>query len=163
MRRILGVDPGLRHTGWGVICANGSRLSYVGCGQINPPHKHSLADRLHYLHTELAGVIAQHMPQEAAIEQTFVSANASSTLKLGNARGALLLSLAISGLRVCEYDATLVKKTTVGAGRASKDQMNMMVRMLLPNVEKKASEDAIDALAIAITHAHHSNIAELLS
>ncbi len=163
MRRILGIDPGLRHTGWGVICANGSRLSHVGCGRISPPAKIGLAERLHYLHVELSRVIAEHSPEEAAIEQTFVSVNASSTLKLGNARGALLLSLAIAGLNVHEYDATLVKKTVVGAGRASKDQMNMMVRMLLPNTEKKASEDAIDALAIAITHAHHGNIARLVS
>jgi crossover junction endodeoxyribonuclease RuvC len=161
MRRILGIDPGLRHTGWGVICANGSRLSFIAAGRISPPPALDLADRLHYLHIELSRIIAHHTPTEAAIEQTFVSVNASSTLKLGNARGALLLSLAIGGLSVHEYDATLVKKSIVGAGRASKDQMNMMMRILLPAIDADASEDAIDALGIAITHAHHANAAAL--
>ncbi len=154
-KRIIGIDPGLRHTGWGVISVNGSRLSFIGCGAIHPPAKAPLAERLHALHQELARVIEAYQPGEAAIEQTFVSANASSTLKLGNARGALLLSLAIAGLSVEEYDATLVKKSIVGAGRASKDQMGMMVRTLLPACDEGASEDAMDALAVAITHSHH--------
>lgn len=157
-RRILGIDPGLRHTGWGVISVNGSRLSFVGCGTIHPPAKGALAERLHVLHEELSRVVTGYEPDEAAIEQTFVSSNAASTLKLGNARGALLLSLAIAGLNVSEYDATLVKKSIVGAGRATKDQMGMMVRTLLPNCDAGASEDAVDALAVAMTHAHHARM-----
>jgi crossover junction endodeoxyribonuclease RuvC len=158
---ILGVDPGLRHTGWGVITSDGHRLSYIACGAIHPPAEVPLASRLHYLHEKLAAVIACYKPDTSAIEQTFVSGNASSTLKLGNARGALLLTLALHGLPVAEYDATLVKKSITGAGRADKTQIGMMVRTLLPACSNEASADALDALAVAITHSQYARMQAL--
>ena len=160
---ILGIDPGLRHTGWGVITSEGSSLRFVACGAIHPPASGELAARLHHLHEQLEQVIRLYQPESCAIEQTFVSTNAASTLKLGNARGALLLSLAIQGLRVAEYDATMVKKTVTGSGRADKGQIERMVRMLLPACTEAASSDAMDALAVAITHAHHHSFAKALS
>lgn len=158
---MLGVDPGLQHTGWGIIEAHGSRLRYIACGAIHPPTKAPLAERLLHLHEGLGEIIARHHPHSAAIEQTFVSTNAASTLKLGNARGALLLCLAIHGLTVSEYDATLVKKSVVGVGRASKEQIALMVRTLLPACDGHASFDALDALAVAITHSHHARMREI--
>ncbi len=157
--RIIGIDPGLQHTGWGVVEAHGNRLRYLASGAIHPPPKAALSERLHYLHQELMQVLTCYQPQEGAIEQTFVSVNATSTLKLGNARGALLLTLAIHGLPVCEYDATKVKKSLTGAGRADKEQIAMMVRTLLPGCDHEASFDAFDALAIAITHCHGRTLA----
>lgn len=156
--RILGIDPGLQHTGWGVIEAEGSRLRYIASGAIHPATDAALAERLRTLHDGVAEVIAAYQPSVSAIEQTFVSVNAASTLKLGNARGALLLSLALHGLAVHEYDATKIKKTVVGVGRAGKPQIAAMVGMLLPGVPDQATEDALDALAVAITHAHHKSI-----
>jgi len=161
-RCILGVDPGLQKTGWGVIHADNNQLSFAGCGIIRPAVKAPLAERLHYLHRELQTIIAQHMPHEAALEETFVTANGASTLKLGQARGALMLSLSTAGLDVHEYAATLVKKSVVGVGRADKHQVGMMVQTLLPTARaelEKAGEDALDALAIAICHINHSNSA----
>lgn len=155
MKTILGIDPGLRHTGWGVIQSNGHALHFVACGAIHPKANDDLPKRLHFLHMQLSTVIERFKPQTAAIEQTFVSINASSTLKLGNARGALVLSLAIHDLFAAEYDATLIKKTVTGSGRADKGQMERMVRILLPACAQPESADAIDALAVAITHAHH--------
>ncbi len=153
---ILGVDPGLVHTGWGIITMHGSTLKFTACGAIHPSPKSSLSERLHTLHVELEKVIAAYRPDTAAIEQTFVSVNAASTLKLGNARGALLLSLAIHHLEVAEYSATMVKKSVTGSGRADKGQIERMVRLLLPTCTGPASADAMDALAVAITHAHHA-------
>ncbi len=158
---ILGIDPGLQKTGWGVISKDGPTLRYVACGIIKPNTKLALADRLFILNDELQRIIHHHKPCEAAIEETFVNANGQSTLKLGQARGAILLSLSLGGLSVAEYAATRVKKSLTGVGRASKDQVAMMVATLLPQARKEieaAGEDACDALAIAICHAHFAPV-----
>jgi len=153
--RLLGLDPGLRHTGWGVIEVDGSRLRYVAGGTIDPAADRPMAERLVELHDALAKVIAEYKPQEAAVEETFVNQNASSTLKLGLARGVALLVPARAGLPVAEYPANLIKKSVVGAGHAEKAQVQMMVRRLLPGCQLQ-SVDAADALAVAICHAHHA-------
>jgi crossover junction endodeoxyribonuclease RuvC len=152
--RILGVDPGLRHTGWGVIEADGSRLAFVASGAIHSPTGDNLAERLRMLHEGLTAVIAAFSPDEAAVEETFVNRDAQSTLKLGYARGIALVVPALAGLEVTEYAANLVKKTVVGAGHAEKAQVAMMVKILLPKAEA-LSPDAADALAVAICHAQH--------
>jgi crossover junction endodeoxyribonuclease RuvC len=152
--RILGIDPGLRRTGWGVIDVEGNRLIYVACGSVATPEKAGLAERLVQIHDGLARVIADYRPGEAAVEHTFVNTNASATLKLGQARGVAMLVPARAGLSVAEYAPNMVKKTIVGAGHAGKGQIGMMVGVLLPKADP-ASEDAADALAIAICHAHH--------
>jgi crossover junction endodeoxyribonuclease RuvC len=152
--RIIGIDPGLRRTGWGVIEVEGSRLSFVACGCVESNDKLSLAERLRQLHAGLTGVVALHAPDEAAVEETFVNKDARATLKLGHARGIALLVPALAGLEVAEYAANLVKKTVVGAGHADKKQVQMMIRVLLPKSDA-ATADAADALAIAITHAQH--------
>jgi crossover junction endodeoxyribonuclease RuvC len=152
--RILGVDPGLRNTGWGLIEAAGSRLSFVACGSIQTDAKTSLAERLASIHRSLSGLVEREGPQEAAIEETFVNRDPQSTLKLGQARGVALASLALTGLPVAEYAANLIKKTVVGAGHAEKRQVAMMVRMLLP-AANATTPDAADALAVAICHAQH--------
>jgi crossover junction endodeoxyribonuclease RuvC len=152
--RILGVDPGLRRTGWGVVESLGNTLSFVACGTIMPDEKVSLAERLAALHEGLAGVVARFTPHEAAVEETFVNADARGALKLGQARGIALLVPAQAGLLVAEYAPTVVKKSVVGAGRAEKSQVRMMIGVLLPKADP-ATEDACDALAIAICHAHH--------
>jgi crossover junction endodeoxyribonuclease RuvC len=157
MTLILGIDPGLQRTGFGVIKQSGNALSFVACGVVKSDAGEDLCARLVALSTAIAGVIAQYRPQEAAIEETFVSVNGASTLKLGQARGALLLTLAQAGLPTCEYAATLVKKSIVGAGRAEKHQVAEMVRMLLPGCALHGA-DAMDALAVAITHAHHRGV-----
>ena len=154
MIRILGVDPGLRSTGWGVIEAAGSGLSFVGCGSIQTESASELPERLASIHRALTGLVERERPHEAAIEETFVNRDPQSTLKLGQARGVALASLALSGLPVAEYAANLVKKTVVGAGHAEKRQVAMMVRMLLP-ASTAATPDAADALAVAICHAQH--------
>ena len=156
MMRLLGLDPGLRHTGWGVIDVEGSRLRYVADGTIHPATDCPMAERLVELHDALAKVVADYKPQEAAVEETFVSQNASSTLKLGFARGVALLVPALAGLAVAEYPANLIKKSVVGAGHAEKAQIQMMVRRLLPGCLLH-SPDAADALAVAICHAHHAS------
>ena len=159
---ILGVDPGLQKTGWGIIRFHHNALSYIACGTIKPPTKAPLYERLLVLSNELAAIIATHQPHTAALEETFVNVSGSSTLKLGQARGALMLTLAQANLDVHEYAATLVKKSIVGAGRAEKSQVGMMVQSLLPTAREqlaKAGADAIDALAIAICHANHANMA----
>lgn len=156
---IIGIDPGLQRTGWGLISKEGSRLQFIACGTITSDSKTPLSARLHQLYECLLEVITHYKPQEAAIEETFVSVNGASTLKLGQARGALMLTLAIASLPVHEYSATQVKKTVTGVGRAEKHQIQAMVEMLLPackNVPKGA--DAADALAIAICHAHQLRI-----
>ena len=152
--RILGLDPGLRRTGWGVIDVCGSRLTYVDSGTILPPEDAPMGVRLAALHAGLAEVLAAFRPHEAAVEETFVNMNPASTLKLGQARGVVLLVPAIAGLPVAEYAATLVKKSVVGAGRAEKGQIRMMIKVLLPQATPP-TDDAADALAVAVTHAHH--------
>ena len=152
--RIIGIDPGLRNLGWGVVESEGSRLSFVACGTVRSDAKCALSERLRQLHDGLAAVIAEHAPAEAAVEETFVNRDPQSALKLGQARGVALLVPALAGLDVAEYAANVVKKTVVGAGHAEKTQVAMMVKMLLPKSEAK-SADAADALAVAITHAQH--------
>ena len=152
--RILGIDPGLRRTGWGIIESEGNRLIFVGCGSVEPPNDLSLAERLLAIHEGLAAVLSSHQPVEAAVEQTFVNKDGVATLKLGQARGVAMLAPAMSGISVAEYAPNQVKKTVVGAGHADKQQIAMMLKILLPKAEPK-SADAADALAIAITHAHH--------
>lgn len=151
---ILGLDPSLSCTGWGVIRVEGSRISHIANGQVKTDAKASLPDRLAHLDTVLAAVIADHAPQCAAVEEVFVNDNPQSTLKLAHARGVVLLGCARAGLPVGEYAPRLVKKAVVGTGTADKAQVHAMVARLLPGV-KIAGPDAADALAVAITHAHH--------
>jgi crossover junction endodeoxyribonuclease RuvC len=152
--RILGIDPGLRRTGWGVITIDGNRLSFLACGSLATDDKAALAARLLTIHDGLRRVLAEHTPDEAAVEATFVNKDASATLKLGQARGVAMLVPAIAGLRVAEYAPNLVKKTIVGAGHCEKAQIRMMIGVLLPKADPQ-TDDAADALAIAVTHAHH--------
>jgi crossover junction endodeoxyribonuclease RuvC len=151
---ILGLDPGLGTTGWGLILSDGNRLSHIANGQISTSPAQPLARRLLDLDTALTDLILQHQPDSAAVEEVFVNANPQSTLKLGQARGVVLLGAARAGVDVGEYAARLVKKSVVGVGNASKDQVHAMVSRLLPGT-KIAGSDAADALAVAITHAHH--------
>ena len=155
--RILGIDPGLRHTGWGIIETEGTRLSFIACGTIKPDDKAPLAERLRAIHDGLEAVLSSFTPDEAAVEETFVNKDARATLKLGQARGVAMLAPAIKGLSVAEYAPNLVKKTIVGSGHADKDQIHMMVKVLLPKSDAK-TPDAADALAIAITHAQHRGL-----
>jgi crossover junction endodeoxyribonuclease RuvC len=152
--RILGIDPGLRRTGWGVVAVDGNRLSFVACGSLATDERAALAVRLVTIHDGLARVVADFRPDEAAAEATFVNRDASATLKLGQARGVALLVPAKAGVPVAEYAPNLVKKTIVGAGHGDKVQIRMMVGVLLPQAEPE-NEHAADALAVAITHAHH--------
>ncbi|GAB4186150.1 MAG: crossover junction endodeoxyribonuclease RuvC [Thalassobaculales bacterium] len=151
--RVLGLDPGLRHTGWGVIDVAGSRLSHVAHGVVQSDGKATIAERLVQLHRGVAAILAEFGPDQAAAEETFVNKNPESTLKLGLARGAVLLAPALIGLPVSEYAPNRVKKSVVGAGHAEKHQVALMVRRLLPTAGEVA-EDAADALAVAICHAH---------
>jgi crossover junction endodeoxyribonuclease RuvC len=152
--RILGIDPGLRRTGWGLVEADGNRLIYVACGSLETSERAALGDRLVVIYDGLAQVIEQYRPHEAAVENTFVNANAVATLKLGQARGIAMLVPAKAGLVVAEYAPNVVKKTVVGAGHGEKAQIRMMIGVLLPKADPQ-SEDAADALAIAVCHAHH--------
>jgi crossover junction endodeoxyribonuclease RuvC len=152
--RILGIDPGLRRTGWGIVAADGNRLAFVACGSIQTDGEAALALRLVAIHEGLRRVVAEFRPHEAAVEATFVNRDATATLKLGQARGIALLVPAQAGLSVAEYAPNLVKKTIVGAGHGQKAQIRMMIGVLLPKADPP-SEDAADALAIAVTHAHH--------
>jgi crossover junction endodeoxyribonuclease RuvC len=156
--RLIGLDPGLRLTGWGVIDVEGNRLRHVAHGVVKVPIDGSLAMRLHELFDGIAAIVAEQKPVEAAVEETFVNVNPGSTLKLGQARGVVMLAPARAGLPVFEYAANLVKKSVVGAGHADKRQIAMMVGRLLPGVE--ATADAADALAVAICHAHHRATAQ---
>lgn len=158
--RIIGIDPGLRRTGWGVIEADGNRLIYVACGSVEPPDDLPLSSRLLAIHEGLTAVLSNHHPMEAAVEQTFVNKDGVATLKLGQARGIAMLAPAMFGISVAEYAPNQVKKTVVGAGHADKQQIAMMLKILLPKAEPP-SADAADALAIAITHAHHRQSAAL--
>jgi crossover junction endodeoxyribonuclease RuvC len=159
--RLLGLDPGLRNTGWGVIDATDNRLSWVADGVVHSDDASSLAERLTQLHRGICQVVSEFAPEEAAVEETFVNQNPASTLKLGQARGAVLLAAGLSGLRVAEYAPRLVKQSLVGTGRAAKDQVAMMVRRLLPGCHSTQA-DSTDALAVAICHAHHRATAERL-
>src|SRR5436309_4834681 len=152
--RILGIDPGLRRTGWGVIEIEGNRLGFIGCGSVEPAENLPLASRLLAIHEGLAAVLSSHRPAEAAVEQTFVNKDGVATLKLGQARGVAMLAPAMFGISVAEYAPNQVKKTVVGAGHADKQQIAMMLKILLPKAEPP-SADAADALAVAVTHAHH--------
>ena len=152
--RILGVDPGLRRTGWGVVAISGNALSFIAAGTVTVPLDGALAGRLVALHDGLAEIVRTWQPDEAAVEQTFVNRDAVATLKLGQARGIALLVPAQAGLVVAEYAPNAVKKAIVGVGHAEKAQIRAMVRVLLPRAEFD-SDDASDALAIAICHAHH--------
>ncbi|MEL6288561.1 MAG: crossover junction endodeoxyribonuclease RuvC [Pseudomonadota bacterium] len=152
--RILGIDPGLRRTGWGIIEASGSRLSFVACGLVKPDTDADLATRLAGIHHGLQEVMAFYAPAEAGVEETFVNTNARATLKLGQARGVAMLVPALSGVPVSEYAPNLVKKTVIGAGHGDKAQIRAMLGHLLPRA-RPDSEDEADALAIAICHAHH--------
>jgi crossover junction endodeoxyribonuclease RuvC len=153
MRRVIGLDPGLRATGWGVIEVDGNRLGHVASGVIRPDDGKPLADRLADLHAGLVAVLDAYRPNEAAVEETFVNRNPASTLKLGLARGVVLLVPALGGIPLAEYAANQVKKAVVGVGHADKVQVAMMVQRLLPGVGA-TSGDAADALAVAICHAH---------
>jgi crossover junction endodeoxyribonuclease RuvC len=154
--RVLGLDPGLRHTGWGVIDVNGNRLTHIADGVVNAPVNLPLSERLVSLFRQIGEVLERFHPDEAAVEETFVNKNPASTLKLGVARGVVLLAPAERGLKVSEYSTNLVKKSVVGAGHAEKTQIQLMVRRLLPGCSID-SADAADALAVAICHAHHAN------
>lgn len=155
--RILGLDPGLTHTGWGIIESVGNRLRHVADGRISSSASQPLPARLAKLDAALSTVIAEWQPDCAAVEETFVNKNALSALKLGQARGVVLLAPARAGLEVAEYAANLVKKSVVGNGHAEKEQVAHMVRVLLGLNEAGSSADAADALAVAICHAHHSS------
>jgi len=152
--RIIGIDPGLRRTGWGVVESLGSRLSFVAAGTIRVAETALLADRLCAIHDALVLVVEKFVPDEAAVEATFVNRDAAATLKLGQARGVALLVPARAGIRVAEYAPNAVKKAVVGAGHAEKGQIRMMVQVLLPRAEFDG-DDSADALAVAICHAHH--------
>ena len=160
--RILGIDPGLRKTGWGVILSEGTKLAFIACGVVESEQKATLAERLRQLHDGIAGVIAAHAPGEVAVEETFVNRDPQSALKLGQARGVALVVPALAGLEVAEYAANLVKKTVVGVGHADKKQVQAMIRVLLPKAETK-SADAADALAVAICHAQHRGARAMLA
>ncbi|TDI59943.1 MAG: crossover junction endodeoxyribonuclease RuvC [Alphaproteobacteria bacterium] len=156
--RLLGLDPGLRQTGWGIIETEGSHLRHLANGTIKTNSRKSTAERLVTLHEELEVVLNAWLPTAAAVEEVFVNKNPSSTLKLGQARGVVMLAPALKGIEVAEYAPNAVKKAVVGVGHAGKDQIFAMVSMLLPGVEID-SPDAADALAVAICHAHHAQSA----
>lgn len=152
--RILGLDPGLVKTGWGIIEVYGNRLSHVAHGVISPATALPLPKRLHILHDAVCALIEQYQPDEAAVEETFSNINPKSTIKLGHARGVVIVPPARAGIPVAEYAAKVVKKAIVGTGAADKSQVAFMIRRLLPGADLR-SGDAADALAVAITHAHH--------
>lgn len=158
--RVLGIDPGLRACGWGVIQLEGSRLRHVANGVCQTQSNVDLAARLLDLHGQLSQIVATHQPDAAAVEQTFVNNNGAATLKLGQARGIAMLVPAAAGLAVGEYAPNAVKKAVVGVGHAQKDQIAHMVKLQLPGVTL-AGPDAADALAIAICHAHHLQSAQI--
>jgi len=156
--RIIGIDPGLRRTGWGVVESSGSRLSFVAAGTIRVDATAALAERLCAIHDGLARIVEGFAPDEAAVEATFVNRDAAATLKLGQARGVAMLVPARAGIAVAEYAPNAVKKAIVGAGHAEKAQIRMMVSVLLPRAEFD-TDDSADALAVAICHAHHRGAA----
>lgn len=153
--RIIGLDPGLRHTGWGVIESDGNRLRHIADGTIHPPTNLSMAKRLACLAIELQKILERFNPVTAAVEETFVNKNPLTTLRLGFARGVVMMAPALFGIDVDEYPANQVKKSVVGAGHADKNQVQMMIKILLPGFQL-TTPDSADALAIAICHAHRS-------
>lgn len=163
--RILGIDPGLQHTGWGIIDVNGNKLTHVANGTIHSTKDDILSQRIKEIFVGLTKIIEEYKPDYAAIEEVFVNMNPNSTLKLGQARGACLLAPAMSNIETAEYSTRLVKKAVVGTGRADKNQIKAMVKILLANC-KLDSEDSADALAVAICHSHYlqtSNFIKLSS
>jgi crossover junction endodeoxyribonuclease RuvC len=152
--RLMGIDPGLRFTGWGVIESDGNRLRHIADGVVATDNSHAVPARLKFIHDELTALFLLYSPQEAAVEETYVNVNGTATLKLGYARGVALLAPALAGISVAEYGAMEVKRAVVGTGAATKTQVEMMVRRLLPAATLKRA-DAADALAVAICHAHH--------
>ncbi|HEX4180742.1 MAG TPA: crossover junction endodeoxyribonuclease RuvC [Caulobacteraceae bacterium] len=158
--RILGLDPGLRRTGWGVVSVDGARLSHIAHGVIAPRDTLPFAERLLFLFEGITAVIGAHAPHEAAVEETFVTANGASTLKLGHARAAAMIAPARAGLPVSEYAAKVVKKAVVGTGGADKAQVAFMIARLLPT-SGGVTADAADALAVAIAHAHARRVRKL--
>ncbi len=155
--RILGIDPGLQKTGWGVIERSGSSLKFISSGLIRTNTELMMSERLATLYNGVISVIDEYFPVDVAIEETFVNKNPASALKLGQARGVLLMTPATKGLSVGEYSANKIKKSVVGSGHASKEQVSMMIKMLLPDCGT-ISEDESDALAVAITHAHYIGV-----
>ena len=153
--RLLGIDPGLQHTGWGVIEAEANHLTFVAAGRLSSTASNGLAARLAQIYDGLAEIVERHRPDQVAVEETFVNKNPRSTLALGQARGVAILVPAKYGLPVAEYSANLVKKSVVGSGHAGKQQIQLMVKTLLPGSQAD-SPDAADALAIAICHANHA-------
>jgi crossover junction endodeoxyribonuclease RuvC len=160
--RIIGIDPGLRRTGWGVIESDGVRLGYIASGVVNSDSGDDLAYRLRALFEGISGVIVSFRPQEAAVEETFVNDNARATLKLGQARGMALLAPAAKGLKVAEYPPNLIKKAVTGTGHGEKRQIQAMVGFLLPKATFKCADEA-DALAVAICHANHRTSPQALA
>jgi len=152
--RIIGIDPGLGQTGWGIVAIEGTRLTYIADGTLKSDRSQSLTARLVDLHSQLSAVIAEWRPDEASVEETFVNKDARATLKLGAARAVALLVPGCAGVPVAEYAPNLVKKTVVGVGHADKHQIRHMVQHLLPRCTPKTADSA-DALAVAICHAHH--------
>jgi crossover junction endodeoxyribonuclease RuvC len=160
--RIIGIDPGLRRTGWGIVEADGPRLSYVACGLITSDSDDDLAYRLRELYQGLMEVLSRFSPQEAAVEETFVNKDARATLKLGQARGMALLAPAQKGLTIAEYPPNVVKKTVTGTGHGEKHQVAAMIGFLLPKARFDSADEA-DALAIAICHASHRSTARAIA
>lgn len=160
--RLIGLDPGLTHTGWGVVDSTADRLAFVACGRVSPPTAGALAARLAALYRELGAVLREHRPNAAAVEETVVNTNAGSSLKLGQARGVVLLAAAHAGLEVHEYAARTVKRAVVGTGGADKRQVAAMVTRLLPTAGPVRA-DAADALAVALCDAHHRATAARLA
>ena len=158
--RIIGIDPGLRRTGWGVVETEGNRLSFLGCGSVTTDDRDDLAARLLAIHDGLMRILEEFRPDEAAVEATFVNKDAKATLKLGQARGIAMVVPVRAGVPVAEYAPNLVKKSIVGVGHGDKTQVRMMIGVLLPKADP-ASHDAADALAIAVTHAHHRQSARI--
>tara|TARA_B110000259_G_scaffold188056_1_gene244705 strand:+ start:11389 stop:11859 length:471 start_codon:yes stop_codon:yes gene_type:complete len=154
MIKILGIDPALRKTGWAIIEKNNNSLSFIACGTVKTNDKSSMSDRLSDLHYQLAEVIEEYQPHEAAIEETFVNNNALSSLKLGQARGAIIVTCAIFDLKISEYASTTIKKTISGVGRADKNQVATMVKYLMPKATFNNADES-DAIAIAICHNNH--------
>lgn len=157
---ILGIDPGLRHTGWGIVAQEGNRLSFIAAGRVSPDADLPMAARLCLLAEGVAEIVARYQPTEAAIEETFVHKNAVSALKLGQARGVAILAAAQTGLAVAEYAANRIKQSVTGYGHADKAQIQAMIGMLLPGSGPLAA-DAADALAVAIAHAHHRPVIQV--
>ena len=159
--RVLGIDPGLENTGWGIVDSQGSRLIVIAAGVVKTKPADPVAQRLLKIYEGLSQVIRDWQPETSAIEETFVNKNAASSLKLGQARGVAILVPASYGLEVAEYSANLVKKSVVGSGHAAKDQVGMMIKMLLPGCGEMAA-DAADALAVAICHVHHAQSNQMI-